>query len=73
MRTQGQTNGFKRCIKHKVYIALNYFEGWQVILDGRIVDCTKPIFDSMDTSLKGLYMCRNFCEENNYEVIRECR
>ncbi len=60
-------------MKKKVYITLNHFEGWKVVFDGRIVDCTKSMFNSMDTSIKGLNMCRNFCKENNYEVIRECR
>ncbi len=60
-------------MKKKVYITLNHYEGWKVVLDGRVVDSTKPIFHSMNITIKGLNMCRNFCKENNYEVIRECR
>lgn len=58
--------------KKKVYITLNYIYGWKVVLDGKIVNCTKPVFNSMDTSIKGFNNCRDFCKENNYEVIREC-
>lgn len=57
----------------KVYIVKNYFTGWKVVADGTIVDCVNPIFDSHDTSEKGLKMCRKFCKENNLEVIRECK
>lgn len=59
--------------QQKVYITLNTYEGWKVVLDGRIVDGTKPIFDSSDTSKKGLNACKNFCNKNNYKAIRECK
>ena len=56
----------------KGYITKNHYEGWKVVLDGKIVDCTNPIFHSHNVNNDGLQMCRNFCMENNIEVIREC-
>ena len=59
--------------KNKVYIVKNYIEGWRVVLDRKHVDCTNPIFHSHDITEKGLQICREFCVENNLEIIRECK
>ncbi len=56
-------------MKKKVYITLNYYEGWKVVLDGRVVDSTKPIFHSMDITIKGLNMCRNFCKKTIMKLL----
>jgi hypothetical protein len=57
----------------KCYITLNVHEGWKVVLDGKVVDSTKPVFDSGDTTINGLEKCREFCNENHLNVIRECQ
>lgn len=57
----------------KAYIILNHLKGWKVVLDGRNVNCTKPIFNSRLTNNKGLEICKKFCKNNNIEVIRICQ
>ena len=59
--------------QQKVYITKNCKNGWKVVADGCHVDCGNPLFDSCDTSVKGLVLCRKYCAENNLFVIRECQ
>ena len=60
-------------ICQKAFIVKNYSNGWKVVLDGKHVDCTKPVYDSCDTTEIGLSLCRKYCTENDVLVIRECQ
>lgn len=59
--------------KVKVYIVKNYTEGYKVVLNGKHVDCSNPIFHSHNVTEKGLQMCEEFCVRKNLEVIRKCQ
>lgn len=60
--------------KKKAYIILNYLNGWKVVLDDvRVVDCTKPIFDSDLINNDGLKMCKKFCNDKNIQIVRVCK
>lgn len=56
----------------KCYIVLNVLSGWKVVLDGKHVDCTKPLA-TFEKGQKGLEQAKNFCNENNLKVVRVCQ
>lgn len=55
----------------KCYIALNTVKGWKIVLDGKHVDCSNPViqFGLGDNELS---RAKEFCKDNNLEVIRIC-
>lgn len=58
--------------KKKCYITLNVKDGWKVVLDGRVVDCTKPLIQ-FGLGEEELEKAKLFCSNSNLEVIRICK
>lgn len=50
------------------YIVLNTILGWKVVLDGKHIDCSNPLYINKD--LKDVV---NYCNDSNLRILRVCK